>query len=84
MIIVLPFSTAYSLIIQPNISYAATEPADYPAGPVLPFSPDFLMLDADFANFKPLDFIAFTGTLIFKNALQSIFISPAGTFLSVK
>ena len=57
MIIVLPFSTAYSLIIQPNISYAATEPAEYPAGPVLPFFTVFLALTVNFAVCKPLDFI---------------------------
>lgn len=50
MIIVLPFSTAYSLIIQPNISYAATEPADYPAGPVLPFFIGFSILTLIFTD----------------------------------
>ena len=74
----------YSLINQPNISYAATEPAEYPAGPVLPFFIGFSILTLIFADCKPLDFIDFTGTLFLKTAPTIDFIASAGTFLSVR
>ena len=41
---------AYSLIIQPNISYTVTEPANYPAGPVLPFFIGFSILTLIFTD----------------------------------